>query len=228
MNPSYDTKPAPGVMFRVGRKPKVWTWTELKYSGQGRWDDPERRYAVLYASGSVFGAYLESLSQFQPDLELVAQLKQIRKNAAGLRATVTSARVPEDWRRQRLLARGAPEGVAGPFVAVGKAGTLAILRRDLASVARGLDIEEIDAGIIRLDHSPKFRTFTQAISRYLFQLPEGLAGIFYLGQHGDEVENYALFQRTAAPPVDDRGESEIRLDDQDFLRACSLLGIQPL
>jgi hypothetical protein len=42
-----DMKPAPGTLFRVARRPKVWAWTDLKYAGQGRWDDPERRYAVL-------------------------------------------------------------------------------------------------------------------------------------------------------------------------------------
>ncbi len=134
MDPSFDTRPAPDALFRVGRKPRVWAWTELKYSGQGRWDDPKRCYAVLYASGDAFGAYLESLSQFQPDLELVAQLKQIRKNAAGLSATAPPGRVPANWRTLHVLGQGVPDGIGEPFVAVGRAGTLAFLRRELVSV----------------------------------------------------------------------------------------------
>lgn len=227
LDPSFDTRPAPDTLFRVGRKPRVWAWTELKYSGKGRWDDPKRCYAVLYASGDAFGAYLESLSQFQPDLELVARLKQINKNAAGLRATALAGRVPANWRTIRLLGQGVPEGVSGAFVAVGRAGTLAVLRRELASVARELDIEDIDAGALRLDYSAKFRAFTQAVSRFIYEQAEAYGGTFYLGQQGDDVENYAIFQRGADRPVTSQRQSEIALDNEDFLRACRLLNIEP-
>jgi RES domain len=227
LNQSFDTRLAPDTLFRVARKPRVWAWIDLKYTGEGRWDDPERRYAVLYASRDSFGAYLESLSHFQPDLELVAQLKQTRKNAAGLKATAPAGRVPADWRSQRLLGRGAPDRVGGAFVAVGRAATLAVLRRELAPFAHHLGIEEIDAGVIRLDYSDKFRAFTQAVSRFIYEQPEAYAGIFYLGQRGDDVENYAILQRGDESPVSDWGSSEIDLDDEDFLRACRLLGIEP-
>ena len=233
--PAFDTQPAPDRLFRVGRKPDPWAWTDLKYAGQGRWDDPERRYAVLYASGDAFGAYLESLSQFQPDLEFVAQLGKIRRNAAGLTRTTVPGRVPANWRSLRLLGVGVLAEVSGLFVAAGRAGTLAVLRRELASVARELEIESIDAGVIRLDYSAKFRAFTQAVSRFIYEQPEAYAGIFYLGQHGDEVENYAIFRRGADQgadrgadrPVTGRRQSEIALEDEDFVRACRLLGIEP-
>ncbi len=225
--PAPATQPAPDTLFRVGRKPDPWAWTDLKYAGQGRWDDPERRYAVLYASHDAFGAYLESLSQFQPDLELVAELGRVRRNAAGLRRTTIAGRMPENWRSSRLLGEGAPDGVSGAFVAVGRAATLAVLRQELASVARELDIENVDAGVLRLDYSARFRAFTQAVSRYIYERPEAHAGIFYLGQQGDEVENYAIFRRGADHPVTSRRRSEIGADDQDFLQACTLLGIEP-
>lgn len=222
-----DNRPAPTALFRVARRPAVWTWTDLKYVGQGRWDDPEHQYAVLYASGSAFGAYVESLSTFQPDLELAAQLQLVRRNARGLRITEPAGRVPARWRSQRLLGRGAPEGLGGAFVAVGAAATLATLRRELADVALELGVAEIDAGVIRLDYSPEFRAFTQAISRFVYRRDEEPAGIFYLGQHGDDVENYAIFQRSLECPVRELSQTSIVLSDEPFLRACAVLGIEP-
>jgi hypothetical protein len=88
-------------------------------------------------------------------------------------------------------------------------------------------MENVDAGVLRLDYSAGFRAFTQAVSRYIHEQPETYAGIFYLGQHGDDVENFAIFRRGADHPVTSRRRSEIGLDDQDFLRACRLLGIEP-
>ena len=222
-----DTKPVPKTLFRVARRPRVWTWTDLTYAGQGRWDDPARLYAVLYASGSAFGAYLESLSPFRPDLELAARLQLVRRNARGLKVTGPAGRVPAGWRTQRLLGRGAPEGVNGSFAAVGTAATLATLRRELAGLALELGVEEIDAGVIRLDYSAEFRAFTQAISRFVYEQPQGPAGIYYLGQHGDDVENYAIFQRGPECPVKELSHTAIELSDERFLEACTLLGIDP-
>lgn len=231
MSLPFDTRPAPDILFRVGRKPDVWTWTDRAHAGEGRWDDPEKSYGVLYTSHTAFGAYLETLAHLRANFELVAELDEIKKNARGLRATVLAAPLPRNWRALHILGQGISDGVKDPFVAVGRAATLAILRRELASAARKLGIKEIDAGVIRVDYSDKFRLFTQAILRFIYNQTRAdgafYGGIFYLGQHGDEVENYAIFERDGDFPVTHRQRSEIDLDDEDFLRACRLLGIQP-
>jgi hypothetical protein len=101
----FDTEPAPDVLFRVARKPDVWKWTDLKYTGQGRWDDPEGCYRVLYASTSAFGAYLEKLAQFRPDLELLAELGTIRANDRMAPKTAPAGTLPSGWRARRLHRR---------------------------------------------------------------------------------------------------------------------------
>ena len=151
MTVRFDTEPAPDVVFRVARKPDVWAWTDLQYTGQGRWDDPQKAYRVLYSSTTPFGAYLEKLAQFRPDLELLAEFGRIRSNDRGAVMTAPAGMLPAGWRARHLLGKGVTDGVRQPLVAVGKARSLASLRTALAALAVDLGIPEIDAGMIRLD-----------------------------------------------------------------------------
>jgi hypothetical protein len=173
----------------------------------------------------------ETLAHLRPNPELRAELGAIKKNASGLRATVLAGPLPRNWRARHILGQGTPDGVKDPLVAVGKATSLASLRTALDSVAQKLGVKAIDAGVIRVDFSDEFRRFTQAISRFLYNQTQAdgapYSGIFYLGQHGDEVENYAIFERDGASPVTHLKRSQIDLDDEDFLRACRVLGIEP-
>jgi RES domain len=226
----FDTEPAPDVLFRVARKPEVWAWTDLQYTGQGRWDDPQKSYRVLYASTSALGAYLEKLSQFRPDLKLLAEFGKIRANDRGAPSTAPAGTLPGGWRARHLLGKGLTDGVNAPLVAVGKAQSLATLRTALAPEAEGLGIREIDAGVIRLDLSAEFRRLTQAISRFIFEQRgrsgAQYGGIVYLSQHADDVTNCALFERGDFP-VTNLERLEVELDNDNFLRACELHGITP-
>ena len=231
MTARFDTEPAPDLLFRVGRIPDVWQWTDLKYAGHGRWDDPQGTYRVLYASTTAFGAYLEKLAQFRPDLELLAELGNIRNNDRSAPRTAPAGTLPSGWRARHLLGKGLTDGVSRPLVAVGRARSLATLRAALAPVAEQLGIAEIDAGVIRLDVSPGFRRLTQAISRFIYELMSRgaprFAGIFYLSQHADDVANCAIFEHDIPFPVTHLERTEIEIDDQDFLRACELHGVAP-
>jgi hypothetical protein len=167
VNPRFDTEPAPDIVFRVARKPDVWTWTDPQYTGRGRYDDLFHSYRVLYTSTTAFGAYLEKLAQFRPDPRLLAALGDIQENDPAAPKTAPAGTLPAGWRARHILGKGLTDGVREPLVAVGKARSLATLRRALASVAESLGIKEIDAGVIRLDYSVEFRVLTQAISSYV-------------------------------------------------------------
>jgi hypothetical protein len=227
----FDTEPAPDILYRVARGPDVWMWTDLKYAGHGRWDDPEGSYRVLYASTSAFGAYLEKLAQFRPDLELVAEFARVRENDRSAPKTAPAGRLPVGWRARHLLGKGLTDGVNEPLVAVGRARSLAALRLALADVAERLGVADIDAGVIRLDLSVEFLQFTQTISRFIYErtrrgIPR-YAGILYLSQHADDVVNCAVFERGEAFPVTHLERSAIEIDDEDFLKACELHGVTP-
>jgi len=227
----FDTDVVPDVVFRIARKPDVWVWTDRRYIGQGRWDDPLGVYRVLYASASPFGAYLEKLAQFRPDLELVADLAKIRLNDRTAPKTAPAGSVPAGWRARHVLGKGLSDGVREPLVAVGRARSLATIRAAMAAVAVRLGITEIDAGVIRVEPSAGFRRLAQAISRFVYErkshgLPR-FAGILYLSQHADDVVNYAIFERSGPFPVTHLERTEIALDDEDFLRACELHAVVP-
>jgi len=206
-------------------------WTDLKFAGHGRWDDPDGSYRVLYASTTPFGVYLEKLAQFRPDLELLATCATIRETGRSARKWASAGALPSGWRARYTLGKGLTDGVSQPLVAVARARSLATLRVALAGVARSLDITEVDAGVIRLDLSVKFLRFTQAISRFIYEQARNdtpcFAGIFYLSQHADDVANCAVFERDGLFPVTHLERSSVEIDDEDFLKACALHGITP-
>jgi hypothetical protein len=174
---------------------------------------------------------LEKLAQFRPDLELLAELAKIRPNDRTAPKTGPAGVVPTGWRARHVLGKGLTDGVSEPLVTVGKARSLATIRAAMAAVAVRLGIEEIDAGVIRVEPSVEFRRLTQAISRFVYErkshgLPR-FAGILYLSQHADDVVNYAIFERSGPFPVTHLERSEIALEDEDFLRACELHGLAP-
>jgi hypothetical protein len=227
--PLFDTHPVPDVLFRVARRPDVWQWLDFAYLGQGRWDDPNGSYRVLYASCSALGAFLETLGQFRPTIDLLAQ---IRENAKGFFSASSLPRVTSQWRAGHILGCGISDGVKAPLVAIGGATTLATLRRSLAPVARDLGIKEIDAGVIRLDWSDEFQEFTRAVSRFIYEQtqPDGTpyAGIYYLSKYADDVANCAIFERGTEFPVTSLERSEIEVNDPDFALACELLDIKAI
>ena len=92
------------MLFRVGRKPDVWQWTDWRFAGYDgtfgcRWDDPQGRYRVLYASASPLGAYLEALAPFRPDPHLFAACAEIDDNDDGAPQTEPAGVVPAELAR---------------------------------------------------------------------------------------------------------------------------------
>jgi hypothetical protein len=123
---SFDTAAAPDVLFRVGRKPEVWEWTDWRFAGPDgtfgcRWDDPQGRYRVAYASATALGAYLESLASLRPDPHVIVACAEIEENDPEAPSTMRPGVVPASWRAQRLLGRGVSDGVQDSFVVVGGA-----------------------------------------------------------------------------------------------------------
>lgn len=231
MSRRFTTRSAPDLLYRVGRRPDVWTWTEWTYAGEsgtfgGRWDDPLGTYRVLYTSGSRLGAYLEALGDFRPDLLVVQGLAEIKENDREAPQTIPAGRLPSGWRAARIMGKGLSDGIRSPLVDVGSTRTLATLRKSLAAEARRLGVVDVDAASIRESVD---RRFTQIVSRFIYEQPMLYAGVYYLSRYGDDVADYAVFERSESPqfPVTHVERSGIELDDEDFQQACKLHGITP-
>jgi hypothetical protein len=110
---SCDLKPAsPGRVFRIGRRPDPWAYPDWADAGDdgtfgNRWDDPESSYRVLYACSQRLGAFVETLSRFRPDPEVVAGLSEIEGEDAP---ALPPGHVPRAWLDGRLMGEATFQG----------------------------------------------------------------------------------------------------------------------
>jgi hypothetical protein len=227
MTSELETVNSTGPVFRLARAPDPWTWPDWKQAGRdgtfgNRWDDPAESYRVLYASSTRFGALIETLAPFRPDLEVVAGLRGIE----GDEEPVVAGTIPRVWFEQRLMGTAEIDGV---YADIGAAGSLSWLRTRLADRAIHYGLSDIDAAAIRLV-AP--RGFTQEVSRLVYEWGtkgvEPLAGIRYQSRLDDGTSNWAIFERTSDSPASLRSANAqpVEPDDPDVVRAAALFGLR--
>jgi RES domain len=92
-------------------------WVPWQYGPfEGRWDDANGQFRVLYAGRSKLACYLEVTAQFRPDLQLLADMAAIAGDPRDddYPETVTGA-IPREWIASLLYAttigRTEPDGV---------------------------------------------------------------------------------------------------------------------
>lgn len=226
MNEGLASVQPDGPVYRLGRNPDPWAWPDWSYASTdgtfgNRWDDPAGSYRVLYACSQRAGAFVETLSRFRPDLEVIAALAEIEGEEDGIPPTG----VPRRWLEGRLIG----EAVArGRFADVGDAQSLATLRQELASRAIHYGLSDLDAAVIRLS-AP--RAFTQEVSRFVYEWRDAegaFTGIRYRSRLGDEFLNWAIFEPPAhaESPLAVGSAAAIAPDDPDLAAALRLLGLE--
>lgn len=95
---------APGVIYRLGRKPDPWAspaWASAGPDGTfgNRFDDPGATYRVLYASSQRLGCFVETLARFRIDPTLLAELAQIE----GADDHCPLGEVPMEWVEKQIM-----------------------------------------------------------------------------------------------------------------------------
>ena len=137
MTSELETVAPTGPVFRLARGPAPWKWPHWNQAGPdgefgNRWDDPMGSYRVLYASSTRFGALIETLSPFRPDLDVVAGLRDIE----GDDERTATGTIPREWFEQRLMAVAE---IVGNYADIGAAGSFSLLRsRPAARVQHSL------------------------------------------------------------------------------------------
>lgn len=226
MSCDFATVVPESPVYRLARMPDPWAWPDWSQAAPGgtfgnRWDDPAGVFRVLYASSSRFGALIETLARFRPDLEVLAELEAIR----GHGAPIPAGTVPREWFANRVM--GAAQ-LHGAYVDIGAAKSLAALRSRLAARAIHYGIPEIDAAAIRLV-SP--RAFTQEVSRLVYECrPESVgsfAGIRYASRLDDATLNWAVFEPGPGEPLPftPLRAQPLHPKEPDVQRALSVLGL---
>jgi hypothetical protein len=219
-----DLEPvSPGRVFGIGRRPDPWAYQDWAEAGDdgtfgNRWDDPESSYRVLYACSQRLGAFVETLSRFRPDPDVVAGLAEIEGEDSPV---LPPGHVPRSWLAGRLMGEATLER---RYADVGHSKSLSYLRRAMAARLVHFGLGDLDGATIRLS-AP--RRFTQEISRLVYECTEPgerqqFGGIRYISRLGDEFENWAIFE--PGRPTD-QATGPIRDDDPDLTAAVQRLGL---
>jgi len=203
---------APGVIYRLGRRPDPWSTPDWASAGQdgtfgNRFDDPEGMYRVLYASSQRLGCFLETLARFRVDLKLLAELAEIE----GEDDYFPVGEVPLEWAEKRVMGVAT---VGGEYADVCSSEWLSRLRNSLAGVLGRFGLDDLDASVLQ-QTAP--RILTQLVSRIVFS--KGFAGICYRSKYGHDIENWAIFEPFQIKVQD---LEPIRPSDPDLQRALQL------
>lgn len=199
-------------LYRLGWLPDPLAWAPWDAIGDGRFDDPQRRFRVLYAAGRRQGAFIETLARFRPSLEFLARAGDVTGSDEPLPAPV----LPVDWYRKRGVGRlrilpgqrwldlRAPE-------------TREVLRVELARTLVELGLPDLDvAGVM----GPS-RALTQAIARWAYE--RGYAGLAYHSRFDETLTLWAIFEGAAFEAI---GVPEpIEPDDADLVATAHLFGL---
>lgn len=200
----------PGRVWRVGYPPAPWAWTPWEYAGPGgrfggRWDDPVGEFRTVYAGQSLLACLLEVLAGFRPDLVLGDALDGIEEEPADAadHPTPPAGRLPRGWLAARVASSAQLGGV---YAAVTRPGSLATVRARFGALAAGLGLGDVDAGALKLADA---RGLTQAVARWLYDLPTDpagrpVAGVRFDSRHGDGLALWAVFEQPGDPPVSPR------------------------
>ena len=218
--------PSSGV-YRVGRNDRpAFSFPDWEDSGSHRFDDPLRgpvfdestNYNVIYCSSSLEGSYVETMQGLRVGLATVAGTELFEP----LRS-VTDGRVTKRWQSRRSWARG-QTFTTGLFVDVSSAETISVLRSEssVAAQALQLGLHDIDVSALTGPH----RSFTQFVSRYMFELLPDCAGIRYVSRFGTDrdYECWALFEGRLEMEVLEAGSID-DVKELAFFRAVALLNL---
>jgi hypothetical protein len=189
-----------GDVWRVGRKPAPWGWSDWKWADggafPGRWDSPNRTYRTSYAGSSAYASLVEVLAHFRPDPAVVQGIAEIVDDEVdALYPTAPAGVVPSAWFRDRLLARATLSGV---FCDVAAARTVACLRPQFLELALSLGLPDFDVAAIQLAEP---RTLTQHVGLAIYALTDEAMnpvfdGIRFLSRHGSDLELWTVFEHS--------------------------------
>jgi hypothetical protein len=212
VSPARKARTPSGALYRIGRWPDPLAWPPWEVVGGGRFDDPQRRFRVLYAAARRRGAFIEMLAQFRPSLEALARLQRVTGSAGSLpRATV-----PAHWLERRAVTR--LRLVPGQrWLDLRAAETREALRAELVTTLLRLGLSDLDLSRVL---GPG-RTLTQAIARWAYE--RGYAGLAYHSRLDQKLTLWAIFEGSAFEPV---GLPEpITPDDPDLGATARLYGL---
>lgn len=229
----------PGTVWRVGFRPYPWAWTPWEYAPKphlftGRWDDPEGQFRNLYSASELFGAFLEVLAHFSPDIGLGVELDLFEDEDGSAAAHPTAyGIVGYEWLENRVWTRGT---LLGGYLDVTHSSVVGQLRRVGVFSRHGIRGAETGTDLLK---SPHQRALTADVANQIYYWAEAsaapggarLAGIAYRSRHGDDLRLWATFENpdeglNPSPWITPNEHDTIAPDHPDLERAFRALGLR--
>jgi hypothetical protein len=180
--------------------------------GNGRFDDPQHAFRVLYAAARRRAAFVETLAQFRPLVTALARLEEV----VGTDEPLPVVTVPSHWYQRHAVVRlrVAP---GQRWLDLRAHSTREALRTDLAPTLLTLGLADLDLGHVL----GSTLTLTQTISRWAYE--HGYAGIAYSSRLDAKLTLWALFEGAKFESV---GEPDpVTPDDPDLVAVTRLYGL---
>jgi hypothetical protein len=176
-------------VYRVGLANGPWKLPDWRYSPfDDRFADPEQQYRVQYAARRPFGAFVEKLQRYRPDVQAMSEIASVEGSQDPAPPTSLPERFYDEYclavahleisANQGLADFVTPEGVADASKAIAAA---AAASRHRVAVA---DFPTIMA------RTP--RAFTQYLGRWAYD--HGFAGVAYPSRFAPVETCFALFE----------------------------------
>ena len=208
-----------GILHRLGRHPDPCAWPPHEYVGEGRFDDPARRFRVLYVAEQRRACFVEGMAQFRPSLEALARERAVVGAAEPLEGGI----VPTSWTRSRMTGRvRLAEGQR--WLDLRELSVRETLRPHFAAQLLQLGIPDLDlSAVTRSDEVG--RRLTQRIAGWAYE--RRYQGVIYqsrLGGHRERVYDCrAIFEGSRFEIV---GDAEpVSLEDEDLVAVAELFNL---
>jgi hypothetical protein len=204
-----------GALYRIGPETDPWALPNFQRVPKGRWDDPDQQHRVRYAAFTRYGALVERLQRYRPDLDLLEQLANV--NSADqllLRPGIPPAFFKQLFFGRARLRLAADVGLLDLASAPGMSAAYALIQA--ASRRAGHGISDYDAATL-LSANP--RKFTQAISSIVLEDTD-FGGIVYRSRFDPDELCVALFDQRHS--IEEKWTAEIDRSDPEFRRACDV------
>lgn len=214
------------TVYRIGRAPDPWMFSEPRYSGNNRWDDRDGNFRTTYAGDDKFSCYVEILASLRPDTGAAGELLEgILEDPIDAREfpTPTAGGVPKAWLQCRMWAKAT---LTGRFVDVTAAATISHLRPRFLGLAKSLGFPDFDSAALKLAHP---RELTQRVASRLYATrarntgQASVSGVRFASRHGDDLKLWAIFEHPAdtgaSGCLSQASSGLIEVDDPELRRA---------
>lgn len=229
MSGPATARPPLAQVWRVGRTPDAWAWTDPQYAYQQRWDDVGGDFRTIYAGDTALACYVEVLAHARPGLHADPGYRTIQEDPDDLRDYPTPApgSLQQSWITTRVLGTAS---LTGTYCDITQLATIAALHATLISTAIRVGFTDFDVSALT-SPSSSGRELTQTTANRIYRhTSDGVPtydGIRFTSRHGADLGLWAIFERPDDGPHSSRLSSEhdhpIELDDVDLIAALDLL-----